>query len=236
MSAPGISDYYGGRLRGGLLQGGLLAAIRPCDSHIQNISGNFLPRQLYNLHTNQVRVKFMECEIQIVAQVLAGQTHQFRKLVEHHHQSVYCFARNLLGNDHDAEDVSQEVFLAAFDHLASYNAKRASLRTWLITIARNKCVNYLKQKRPVIDTKTIADTHPTKRDDDSARTEFWRRLDAALDTLPVEQKTAFVLAEFAEMPYAEIAQIEQITPGAVKSRIHRAKQRLRAVMSPTLGE
>ncbi len=173
---------------------------------------------------------------QIVVQVLAGKTSEFRKLVEQYHQPVFRFARNLIGDEHDAEDITQEVFLAAFDHLASYNAKRASLLTWLFTLARNRCVNYLKRTRPVIDGEAIANTQPATSSDDSARNEFWSRLDEALDALPIEQKTAFVLAEIEGLPYADIAHIEQTTLGTVKSRIHRAKQRLRAVMAPTLGE
>ena len=179
----------------------------------------------------------MTNEDQIVAQVLAGKTSEFRKLVEQYHQPVFRFARNLIGDEHDAEDITQEVFLAAFDHLASYNTNRASLLTWLFTIARNRCVNYLKRTRPVIDGEAIANTQPAvSSDDDSVRNEFWSRLDEALDALPIEQKTAFVLAEIEGLPYADIAHIEQTTLGSVKSRIHRAKQRLRAVMTPTLGE
>ncbi len=178
----------------------------------------------------------MASEDQIVVQVLAGKTSEFRKLVELYHQPVLRFARNMIGDEHDAEDITQEVFLAAFDHLGWYNAKRASLLTWLFTIARNRCVNYLKRKRPVIDGEAIANIQPAASSDDSARNEFWIRLDEALDALPIEQKTAFVLAEIEGLPYADIAHIEQTTLGTVKSRIHRAKQRLRAVMAPTLGE
>jgi len=168
--------------------------------------------------------------------VLAGKTGEFRKLVEQYHQPVFRFARNLIADEHDAEDISQEVFLAAFDHLASYKSTRASLLTWLFTIARNRCVNYLKRARPVIDGEAIAKTQPAASNLDSARDEFWCLLDEALDALPVEQKTAFVLAEIEGLPYADIAQIEQTRLGTVKSRIHRAKHRLRAVMAPTLGE
>ena len=97
-------------------------------------------------------------------------------------------------------------------------------------------MNYLKRTRPVIDGEAIANTQPAASSDDSARYEFWSRLDEALDALPFEQKTAFVLAEIEGLPYAEIAHIEKTTLGTVKSRIHRAKQRLRTVMAPTLGE
>jgi RNA polymerase sigma-70 factor, ECF subfamily len=175
-------------------------------------------------------------EDQIVARVLAGKTSEFRHLVEQYHQPVFRFARNLIADEHDAEDITQEVFLAAFNHLASYNVERASLLTWLFTIARNRCVNYLKRTRPVIGGEAIANSQPAGNSDDSARKEFWSRLDEALDALPIEQKTAFLLAEIEGLSYVDIAYIEQTTLGTVKSRIHRAKQRLRAVMTPTLGE
>ena len=178
----------------------------------------------------------MASEDQIIAQVLAGKTSEFRKLVQQYQQPVFRFARNLIGNEHDAEDITQDVFLAAFDHLASYNAKRGLLLTWLFALARNRCVNYLKRRRPVIDGQAITNTQPAATDDDAARHEFWSRLDEALDALPIEQKTAFVLAEIERLPYADIAHIEQTTLGTVKSRVHRAKQRLRTVLAPTLGE
>lgn len=189
-----------------------------------------LPANIFN------ESELLADEIQIVAAVLAGRTNEFRKLVEQYHQPVYRFARNMIGDEHDAEDITQEVFLAAFDHLASYNSKRASLLTWLFTIARNRCVNHLKRTRPVIDSAVIAISQPAATSDDSARNEFWSRLDEALEALPLEQRTAFILAEISGLKYAEIAHIEKTTLGAVKSRIHRAKLRLRAIMAPTLGE
>lgn len=177
----------------------------------------------------------MPSEDQIVARVVAGQTGEFRKLVEKYHQPVYRFALSLIGDEHDAEDIAQEVFLAAFNNLAKYEAKRASLLTWLFTITRNRCVNHLKKLRPVIDSTVIANAKPAIGSDESERNEFWIRLDVALDALPIDQKTAFVLAEIEGLPYADIAEIEQTTLGTVKSRIHRAKQRLRALITPMLG-
>ncbi len=178
----------------------------------------------------------MASEDHVIASVLAGDTSEFRKLVEQFHLPVFRFARNLIGDQHDAEDITQEVFLAAFNHLATYKAERASFQTWLFTIARNRCVNYFKRKRPLIDRDAIANTQQAAISDESDRNEFWIRLDKALDALPIEQKTAFVLSEIEGLPYADIAQIEQTTLGTVKSRIHRAKQRLRDVMAQTYGE
>lgn len=178
----------------------------------------------------------MASEDHIITSVLAGNTGEFRKLVEQYRRPLFRFTYNIIRDEHDAEDLTQEVFVAAFDHLASYNKKRASLLTWLLTIARNRCVNYLKRKRPIVDGESVSGTEQTASTSESARHEFWRCLDDALDTLPVEQKTAFILAEVEGLSYAEIAQVEQTTVGTVKSRIYRAKQRLQSVMAPVFGE
>ena len=177
----------------------------------------------------------MASEDQIVARVVSGHTSEFRKLVEQHHVPVYRFARNLINNDHDAEDVTQDVFLVAFDRLSTFDGRKASFKTWLYTIARNRCVNLLKRKRPIIDEAIVADTHGST-DDNSARAEFWKRLDEALHELPLTQRTAFVLSEVEGLSYAEICHVEDVTLGTVKSRIHRAKQHLRTVLVPTTGE
>jgi RNA polymerase sigma-70 factor (ECF subfamily) len=151
---------------------------------------------------------------QIAAQVIAGKTSEFRKLVEQYQQPVFRFARNLIGNEHDAEDITQEVFLAAFDHLASYNAKQASFLTWLFTIARNRCVNYLKRKRPVIDGLVIANTQLAASSDEAARNEFWSRLDEALDALPIEQKTrASQFLKLRNLVTRRVSEANTVFPG-----------------------
>ena len=165
-------------------------------------------------------------DAQIVARVLAGETSQYRQLVGRHQRVVFRFVWNLLGDEHEAEDITQDV---------SYDSKRASLRTWLLTIARNRCINFLKRKRPKVSDEAVSDQF-TVGSSDSEREEFWRALSGALARLPLKQKTAFVLAEIEQLSYAEIAKIEQTTRGTVKSRIHRAKQRLRAVLEPTMSE
>jgi RNA polymerase sigma-70 factor (ECF subfamily) len=72
--------------------------------------------------------------------------------------------------------------------------------------------------------------------DPIVRQELSQHLDRALAALPVEQRSAFVLAEIEELPYAEIARIERISLGTVKSRIHRAKQRLQALLEPEVRD
>jgi RNA polymerase sigma-70 factor (ECF subfamily) len=80
---------------------------------------------------------------------------------------------------------------------------------------------------------SIADVTPTDR---LVSQEISQQLDRALAALPMEQRSAFVLAEIEELPYADIARIERTSLGTVKSRIHRAKQRLQSVLEPIMGE
>jgi len=172
---------------------------------------------------------------ELVKRVLAGQTDYFRVLVDRHQQSIFRFATGLLGNREEAQDVTQDAFLAAFASLSGFDSSRAAFSTWLFTITRNRCINLLKRNRPVaIDQlDMIQDATPA---DPIVTRELSQQLDSALAALPVEQRSAFVLAEVEELPYAEIARIEQISLGTVKSRIHRAKQRLQSLLEPGIGE
>ena len=172
---------------------------------------------------------------ELVRRVLAGQTDDFRVLVDRHQQSIFRFASGLLGNREEAEDVTQEAFLAAFANLSGYDSSRAAFSTWLFTIARNRCINLLKQSRPIAlnELDSIGDVTSA---DPIVSQELSQQLDRALAALPVEQRSAFVLAEIEELPYAEIARIERTSLGTVKSRIHRAKQRLQSLLEPVMRE
>jgi RNA polymerase sigma-70 factor (ECF subfamily) len=172
---------------------------------------------------------------QLVRLVLAGQIDGFRPLVDRHQHSIFRFASRLLGNWQAAEDVTQEVFLAAFANLSGYDSSRSAFSTWLFTIARNRCINLLQQRRPapLNELDPIGDVATT---DPLVNQELSEQLDRALAALPVEQRSAFLLAEVELLPYAEIARIEQTSLGTVKSRIHRAKQRLQSLLEPAMRE
>lgn len=172
---------------------------------------------------------------ELVTRVLAGHTDAFRVLVDRHQASIFRFASGLLGNMEEAEDVTQEAFLAAFANLSGYDSSRAAFSTWLFTIVRNRCLNSLKQRRPIALTETDS-VGDVAWADPIVSQELSMQLDRALAMLPVEQRSAFVLAEVEELHYAEIARIEQTSIGTVKSRIHRAKQRLQTLLDPAIRE
>ncbi|MFM9961933.1 MAG: RNA polymerase sigma factor [Planctomycetaceae bacterium] len=175
----------------------------------------------------------MDGDRTLIERVLAGDVEAFRELVERHQRRVFGFVRNLVRHAPDAEDLVQEVFVAVFRKLDSFDAERSQFSTWLLTIARNQCLNHLKRSSLPTSFPSEFDVEArTARPLDAVLSrELHARLDAALDLLPLEQRTAFVLAEIQELPYAEIAIIEEVELGTIKSRVSRAKQRLREVLS-----
>ena len=172
---------------------------------------------------------------ELVRRVLAGRTDDFRVLVERHQVPVFRFASALVGNREEAEDIAQEAFLAAFANLSGYDSSRAGFSTWLIAIARNRCINLLKRNRPIAlgEPDSVIDVMSA---DPIVSQELSEQLDRALAALPVEQRSAFILAEIEQLPYAEIAQIERTSLGTVKSRINRAKERLQSLLEPIMRE
>ncbi len=173
----------------------------------------------------------MTQESQIIRQVLDGEIEAFRLIVERYEKPVVRMIRNITCDGHTAEDVAQDVFLTAYRKLASFNAERCSFATWLFTIARNKSINVLRKKKP----RPIGDPPGravlTEPSDTLSQQELLAELNSQLAQLPAAQRRAFVLAEFEQLSYEQIAQIEKTRIGTIRSRISRAKAKLRSAVS-----
>jgi RNA polymerase sigma-70 factor (ECF subfamily) len=167
----------------------------------------------------------------IIEQVLGGQAEQFRVLVERYQGPVIGLVANLVHDRHAGTDIAQEVFLAAYRGLASFDPARSGFATWLFTIARNRAVNANRKRRPgrLGPGPDPADPRPTA--DRLATREFHDSLDRSLASLPAEQRTAFVMSEFHDLSYEAIARIEGVRVGTIRSRISRARARLRSMLA-----
>ncbi len=157
---------------------------------------------------------------------MACEIDAFRSIVEHHQAALFGFVRGLGLDGHACEDVVQEVFLEAWRHWDGFDPSRGSVRAWLYAIARSRAYNSLRKRRPVIlATLPESGAEPPEPEDHA-------RLDRALAALPSEQRAAFLLADVHGLTHEEVARIEGVPPGTIKSRTSRAREALRAVLRP----
>ena len=169
-------------------------------------------------------------EINIIRDVLDGDIDSFRLLVQRYQGPVIGMVRNIINDHHICEDIAQDVFFTAYKKLPSFDPNRSSFSTWLFTIARNKSINVAKKKKTLSMGDLPESSNPSVSVNGLEQQEFFDRLDQALETLPTKMRTAFVLAEFEKLTYEQISQIEGVRVGTIKSRINRAKKKLRSAL------
>jgi RNA polymerase sigma-70 factor (ECF subfamily) len=177
-------------------------------------------------------------EAALVHRCGAGEEPACAELVAEHQRMVVQLAMNLLGDRDEALDLSQDVFLRVFRTIHRFRGQ-SSLRTWIYRIAVNQARNRHRfwRRRHRADQVSL-DQHIATHGEflcggDStpdrmlARKELAQRLQAALDHLPFDQRTAIVLREIDGLSYEEIAFSLGVAVGTVKSRLTRARQALR---------
>jgi len=170
-----------------------------------------------------------------------GDLDAFNRLVLAYQDAVYNVAYRILGEHAAAEDATQETFLRAWQHIRRYRG--GSWRGWLFRIATNACYDHLrrKQRQPVVPLEPegdegetvespawLADPDPTGSPEAMAeRAALHRALEACLQRLTPEFRAALVLVDVEHLPYAEAAQALGVALGTVKSRLLRARRRMR---------
>lgn len=154
-----------------------------------------------------------------------GHTEAFEALVRRHRLPVYRTALRLTGDAHTADDVAQEVFIAAWQSLQLFRAD-SSFGTWLYRIVVNRTRNAGRSRRDVpVEEVAVAGHHPAADTEAIAR-EGAHRVVSAIVALPFEQRAVLVLRLFEELTYDEIAQVLTISPDAVRGRLHRGRNQL----------
>jgi RNA polymerase sigma-70 factor, ECF subfamily len=178
----------------------------------------------------------MDEDVAVIQRVLQGDAEAFSLLVGRYQRPVFSMVAHLLNNSHDCEDVAQEVFLAAYRNLASFDPARSRFSTWLFTIARNRSLNLLKKKRPSAMPAELPLADGANPGEKMDTDELAALIDRHVDGLPEDQRTAFVLSELEGLSYEDIAEIEDVPLGTIKSRINRARERLREALARYCGD
>ncbi|MCU1335934.1 MAG: polymerase, sigma-24 subunit, subfamily [Bryobacterales bacterium] len=178
-------------------------------------------------------------ESTLVAQAKAGDQNAFSELVKGYERKIYRLAKNITRNDEDAEDVLQDAFLKAYEHLDSFKGD-SKFYTWIVRIAVNEALMRLRKRKtdrsvpldePVeLGEETVTREIAVWEDNPEQRysKEEWRHiLDEAVDTLKPDFRTVFVLRDIEELSTEETAETLGISIPAVKSRLLRARLALR---------
>jgi RNA polymerase sigma-70 factor (ECF subfamily) len=157
----------------------------------------------------------------LVRRCLRGDSEAVRLLVGRFQAEVFGVCVRLLHHRHDAEDVTQEVFLRVFRSLRTWDPSRP-LRPWVMGIAVNRCRTWLAQRsrRPEL-VDYLQDTLPARPADDA--TELVAEIERAVAGLRLEYRTVFVLFHEHGRPYEEIASAMGRPVGTVKTWLHRAR-------------
>lgn len=165
----------------------------------------------------------------LVARAAAGDSGAFAELVRRHQNRVFGFILRMIDSRDEAMDLTQEVFMKAWQTLPDWRPD-ARLSTWLLQIARNAAIDTLRRRRivefaPLDDGLEIADSAPGPEALYAARQRHVR-LEQALQRLPVEQREILLLREIEALSYTDIAHALGIREGTVKSRLARARTAL----------
>ncbi|TAK76051.1 MAG: sigma-70 family RNA polymerase sigma factor [Dehalococcoidia bacterium] len=176
----------------------------------------------------------------LVVRAQSGDLTAFNTLVLRFQDGVYGLSLRMLGDPAAAEDVTQDAFVRAWQRLETFRG--GSFRAWLFTIAANRARDELRRRgrRPTLsldearDDDDRADLDPADAGPTAQelveQAELRRALEAALLTLPDDWREIVVLADIEGLNYAEVAAVTRIPVGTVKSRLSRARGRLRDVI------
>lgn len=175
-------------------------------------------------------------ELELIAQSQRGDLRAFNQLVLKHQTTVYNLAYRILGDGDAAADATQDAFVSAYKAIGRFRG--GSFKAWLLRIVTNACYDQLriKQRRPTesLDDMLVEPEHDSTLRDESEgpedfalRQELGGAIQSGLDSLPPDQRVVLILSDIEGMSYEEIADATRISLGTVKSRLSRARSKLR---------
>jgi RNA polymerase sigma-70 factor (ECF subfamily) len=165
-----------------------------------------------------------------------GDLAAFRAIVDEHKKNVFRLAFDMTGNRHDAEDISQEVFLKAYRSLGQFRGE-SKMSTWLYRVTVNACYDHRSKKawtsmKPTDrfeenDRSPLFHEHASNNPQATAESRVIQgHIDRALDKLTARERSVFVMRHYSDLSMKEIAMVLKISEGTVKSMLFRALKRL----------
>jgi RNA polymerase sigma factor (sigma-70 family) len=175
-------------------------------------------------------------ELALIAESQRGDLHAFNQLVLKYQTTVYNLAYRILGDGDAAADATQDAFVSAYKAIGRFRG--GSFKAWLLRIVTNASYDQLrvKQRRPTdsLDDMLVDPDHDsTLRDESESPEEFALRqelgsaIQGGLGGLPPDQRVVLILSDIEGLSYEEIADVTHVSLGTVKSRLSRARSKLR---------
>ncbi len=186
-------------------------------------------------------------ESELIEGVIAKERKAITSLVESYRKKVIKTAYYFLGNMEDAEDLAQDVFLEIVNSIGKFR-QSSSLSTWIYRITVNRSLNELKRiKRRQAFLRIENAIRMAGRDENKmegiatednplAREENRKLLKNAIDSLPMNQRTAFILHKYEELSYKDIAEVMNTSLSSVESLMHRARKNLQKILAQHFNE
>ena len=173
----------------------------------------------------------------------AGDPHAFARLYDRYDRQSFQFIRRVLGVAHRdaAEDLHQETWLSIARSAAAFDPRKASFPAWLFTVARNKVFDHFRRQTVAVlasaedAAMSIPDPGPTPLEQVQSR-ELARRLVAAVEALPLDQRAAFVMSAIGGLSLEEIAYAAGVGVETAKSRLRYARAKLKAALAGERSE
>ena len=184
-------------------------------------------------------------DVEIIQAVLDGDVDRYAELVDTYQEGALKVAFSMLGNYEDAKDASQEAFVSAYRSLRRFRGG-AKFSTWLYRIVVNECKDvYKRRARQPAVVAAVGESDPDQNgvlfvdvedpaaspSDQLANRELAHQLSAAIGSLPMKQRTAFLLHHVHGLPLEEVASVMRCRLGTVKSHVFRATEHLQEALS-----
>jgi RNA polymerase sigma-70 factor (ECF subfamily) len=185
------------------------------------------------------RGSILDADSQLVERCLNGEEAAWEDLVRVHTRKVYAICYRFTNSDHEAQDLTQEVFLRVFRSLKSFRSGEGSFSVWLTRLTRNLLIDHYRRTKLDRATDSLDDQLPVLEEKTamSARTEGMLAgreaseiLQGALQKLSPDLRETLILRDLEELEYREIAQVLGVPEGTVKSRLNRGRAELAKVL------
>lgn len=184
----------------------------------------------------------MVCDEKTISEVLMGNVNEYEKIIMKYDKRLYGFIYRIIGDEHAAQDITQETFIKAYENLGGFNFKK-SFSTWIFTIAKNNAYNYLKRLRknnmvPIIDelddneqeTDTLIMENPEKALEKKLQAKY---INDIMEKLSEKYRIIIFQKYVEDLSCKEISNKLCISEKAVESRLFRARQALIKIIDET---